>query len=113
MMPKRRFSPIIGGPRNPSYLSLVNRRSNSAARLFNSFGRSGLGGSESPSAPVRRGKYFQAPNSGEETHGVTMSTSFTTDEVMVVQRAILTGFYGEIDEKTRGSGAHLLASRAN
>jgi len=28
-----------------------------------------------------------------------MSTPFTTDEVMVVRRAILTGFYGEIDKK--------------
>src|SRR5207245_4692044 len=51
------------------------------------------------STPVRRRNYFRAPNSGEETHGVTMSTPFTTDEVMVVRRAILTGFYGEIDKK--------------
>jgi len=59
------------------------------------------------------GKKFHAPNSGEEAHGVTMYTRFTTEELMAVQQAILTGFYGEIDEKTRGSGDHLLASRAN
>jgi len=41
-----------------------------------------------------------------------MYTPFTTEELMAVQRAVLMGFYGEIDEKTRGSGDHLLASRA-
>src|SRR2546428_13722497 len=44
MMPKSRFSPIIGGPTNPLYLSLVSRGAKAVARLFNSFGRSGLGG---------------------------------------------------------------------
>src|SRR2546427_11173223 len=44
MTPKSRFSPIIGGPTNPLYLSLVSRGSKAVARLFNSFGRSGLGG---------------------------------------------------------------------
>src|SRR5256712_3409999 len=58
-----------------------------------------LAGPSGASTPVRRRNYFRAPNSGEETHGVTMSTPFTTDEVMVVRRAILTGFYGEIDKK--------------
>src|SRR5438445_7613260 len=35
------------------------------------------------------GKNFQAPNSGEEAHGVTMYTPFTTEELMAVQRAVL------------------------
>src|SRR3989442_13214169 len=61
MTPKSRFSPIIGGPTNPLYLSLVSRGSKAVARLFNSFGRSGLGGAERRLHSGAAEKLFSSP----------------------------------------------------